>query len=56
MNWKTIAMVAIGSNVGTVAAYTYFEGFNLELALLSGFASLLGAMFLGYISTLGKRE
>lgn len=46
----------MGSTLGTVGAYTYFEGFNLELTLLSGFASLLGALFVGYISTLGKRK
>lgn len=56
MNWKTIAMVALGSTLGTVGAYTYFEGFNLELPLLSSFASLLGAIFVWYISTLGKRR
>lgn len=54
--WKTVVMVALGATLGTVVAHTYFSGFNLKITLSSGVASLLGALFLGYVTTLGGRK
>jgi hypothetical protein len=54
--WKTAVIAALGATLGTVAAHTYFNGFSLEIALACGVSSLLGALFLGYVTTLGRRK
>jgi uncharacterized membrane protein YjjB (DUF3815 family) len=54
--WKTVAVAALGATLGTVVTQTYFSGFNMEVVLASGVASLLGALFFGYVTTLGKRK
>lgn len=56
MNWKTIFFVAAGSTLGVVSAQFYFHGFDVMVLLGSGIASILGAIFMGYVSTLGKRN
>jgi len=56
MKWKIVVMAALGATLGTVGVHSYFNGFNLQLTLIVGVASFLGAMFLGYITTLGKQK
>jgi len=35
--------------LGTVGTHSYFNGFDLTLTLAVGLASLLGAVFIGYM-------
>ena len=56
MKWKTVVLAAAGATLGTVGVHTYVNGFNPTLTLAVGLASLLGALLLGYVATLGKRR
>lgn len=56
MNWRTVFLVSCGSTLGTVSTYVYFNGFDVKVLIAVGVASFLGAVSLGYASTLGKRS
>ncbi|GGD62881.1 hypothetical protein [Lacimicrobium alkaliphilum] len=56
MNWKLIVFVALGATLGTVGTHSFFNGFDLALTLAVGIASLLGAVLIGYITTMGGRK
>lgn len=56
MKWNTVILVAVGATLGTVGAHSFFNGFDLTSTLAVALASFLGAAFIGYVSTLGKRK
>ena len=56
MKWKLIIFVAVGATLGTAGTHSYFNGFDLTLTLAVGLASLLGAVFVGFITTLGDHK
>lgn len=56
MNWRSVVLTALGATLGTVGAHSYFSGFNLTLTLIVALTAFMGATFLGFVSTLGKRK
>jgi hypothetical protein len=56
MKWKTIVMTSAGTSLGVGGTYTWFSGFNPVFLLVAAAVSLLAAILLGYVETLGKRK
>lgn len=55
MKWKNVAVWALVSMFGIVGVNTYMNGFSLEMLLLVASVTLVGALLIGYVWSLGER-
>lgn len=55
MKWKNVAVCALVSMFGIVGVNTYMNGFSLEMLLLVASVTLVGALLIGYVWSLGER-
>ncbi|HWK55566.1 MAG TPA: hypothetical protein VNR18_14405 [Hyphomicrobiales bacterium] len=55
MKWKNVAVCALVSMLGIVGVNTYINGFSAAMLLLVGAVTLVGALLVGYVWSVGER-